>query len=84
MAKNKPLPPLSGKAKQIKVGGVYEHFKGDNYRVIGVGRDSEDLHEVVIYQGEYEGKPIFVRAVEMFLDNVQKPDYQGPRFQLIE
>jgi hypothetical protein len=82
---SKPLPQYSEMAKSLKP-GVYKHFKGDNYRVIGVARvsgESDELPEVVVYQGLYEGEPIFVRPIAMFCDSIDRPEYKGPRFTYI-
>ncbi len=73
---------------QIKL-GKYKHFKGGEYEVIGVGRHSETLEEMVVYRALYEspefGKnAIWVRPIAMFLD--EKTDASGkkvPRFQYI-
>lgn len=50
--------------------GLYQHFKGKRYRVIGVFRHSESLEELVAYQGlyhapEYGAHPRWVRPVAM-------------------
>ncbi|MEI6533307.1 MAG: DUF1653 domain-containing protein, partial [Candidatus Roizmanbacteria bacterium] len=33
--------------------GMYQHYKGDLYEVIGVARHSETLEELVVYKGKY-------------------------------
>ena len=76
------LPPLSEKAQSVK-SGLYKHFKGGLYEVIGVGRLSEDIQqEVVIYKSREHGG-IFVRPLEMFLEYVERGGYQGPRFRYL-
>ncbi len=66
--------------------GLYEHFRGGRYRVLGVARFSEDPRkEFVIYQQLYEsklepeGKPLpigtlWARPKEMFVELVAGPD----------
>jgi len=33
--------------------GIYEHYKGKRYRVLGVARHSETQEELVVYQELY-------------------------------
>lgn len=65
--------------------GVYEHFKGNRYEVIGTAFDSETMEEVVVYKALYPPYALFTRKAAMFLETVDKPDvpYTGPRFKLI-
>ncbi len=67
--------------------GRYRHYKGHEYEVIGVGRDSESLEEVVIYKGLYEdgfGKnSIWVRPLKMFLEKVKINGKEVPRFDYL-
>ncbi len=70
----------------VKIGGLYQHFKGMKYRVISVGKHSETLEEMVIYETLYEnpnGK-IWVRPLKMFVEIVKKDGAEFPRFQLIK
>ena len=77
---------LSAEAQNLKI-GIYRHFKGDEMRVVGVALHSETLEEMVVYQhitGERAGEPYhWVRPIKMFLENVDKPEYKGPRFTFL-
>jgi hypothetical protein len=67
------------------VPGIYRHYKGKQYRVLGTGFHSETLEKLVFYQALYEsedfGKDVFwARPVKMFLENVKIHDESIPRF----
>ena len=64
--------------------GVYRHFKGNLYRVLSVATHSETLEPMVVYQALYGDQGIWVRPASMWTEQVQKPEYSGPRFQFIE
>ena len=69
------------KVLDIKL-GEYRHFKGGRYLVLGVGKHSETGEEFVVYQaldGESIGK-LWIRPVSMFMDNIERDGYSGPRF----
>jgi len=70
--------------------GVYEHFKGNIYHVLGVEEDTETHELRVCYipqYGEHAGK-LSGRKLAMFLETVENhkdyPDYKGPRFKLLK
>ena len=73
---------LSPKAKNLKI-GIYEHYKGNKYEVIGVGFYSETLQEVVIYKAMYEENNLWARPLEMFLENVDVDGKMVPRFKFL-
>ena len=52
----------------------FEHFKGGKYKLIGFGKDSETLEDVVIYQAMYGASQIWVRPYEIFFSKVPLPD----------
>ena len=65
--------------------GVYKHYKGNLYEVIGVARSSEDIHtQLVIYKQLYESKALdgtslpkgtlWARPKEMFLETITMND----------
>ena len=65
--------------------GKYKHFKGMEVTVIGVAKNSENYEEeFVVYTHPHEGHDqLWIRPMAMFLENVEKPDYNGPRFEYI-
>lgn len=60
--------------------GRYRHFKGNEYRVIGMAKHSETLEDMVVYQALYGEKGLWVRPAEMWTETVDREDYHGPRF----
>ena len=64
--------------------GIYRHFKGNRYRVIGMAKHSETLEEMVVYQALYGQYGIWVRPAAMWNEEVNRDDYHGPRFVFIE
>jgi hypothetical protein len=64
--------------------GVYRHYKGGQYEVVGVARHSESLEPVVMYRPLYNATGMWVRPLAMFGEMVQLADgRQAPRFELI-
>ncbi len=61
--------------------GMYRHYKGPIYEVLGVARHSETQEELVVYRG-FSG--LWVRPKDMFLELVIQGDWEVPRFKLIE
>ena len=64
--------------------GIYRHFKGNRYEVIAVAKHSETLEPMVVYRALYGEGGLWVRPASMWSEIVEKADYHGPRFQLIE
>ena len=66
--------------------GRYRHYKGNEYRVIGVSKHSETLEELVVYEALYdnpEGK-LWVRPKQMFLEEVEVDGKRVKRFEYLE
>jgi hypothetical protein len=55
--------------KEIKL-GLYQHYRGNLYRVMGVCRHSETLEELIVYQALYGDYGLWVRPKSMFFDVV--------------
>ena len=64
--------------------GKYRHFKGKEYRLIGIAAHSETLEPMVVYQALYGDGGLWVRPAAMWNEQVQREDYCGPRFIYIE
>jgi hypothetical protein len=65
--------------------GIYRHYKGKKYEVIGVGLDSETTKPVVVYMPLDEtGVPFWVRPYEMFLEFVEHDGKKVKRFEKID
>lgn len=52
----------------------FEHFRGGKYKLIGFGKDSETLEDVVVYKALYGTGQIWVRPYEIFFSKVKLPD----------
>jgi hypothetical protein len=64
--------------------GIYRHFKGNKYKVIGVARHSESNDSLVVYQPLYGDYGLWVRPVQMFVEKVEVEGQVVPRFEFIE
>ncbi len=69
--------------------GIYRHYQGKLYEVIGVARHSETLERMVVYKGLYDhpefGKnPLWVRPHYEFMEKIQIGDKVFPRFEFVK
>lgn len=75
------LPPLPAEPRP----GRYRHYKGNEYRVLGLARHSETLEPLVLYQALYgDTAALWVRPQPMFVETVTVAGTAVPRFRLIE
>lgn len=63
--------------------GVYKHYKGNEYLVIGLGKHSETEEELVIYKALYGDRELWIRPLEMFFENVSLEAGSKPRFEWV-
>ncbi len=68
------------------VAGLYRHYKGQNYRVLGLVRHSESLEELVLYEALYENDlgRLWVRPKAMFFSDVIVGGCAVARFSRVE
>lgn len=52
--------------------GSYRHFKGNEYEVIGVARQSETEEPMVVYRALYGEGGLWVRPAEMWNESVER------------
>ena len=75
---------------QTQAGKRYRHFKtGKEYVVLALGKDSESLEDVVVYEAQYDNpeSKVWVRPRAMFEEEVEWPKGSGtmvPRFARID
>lgn len=74
---------LPQQAKSLKL-GVYEHYKGKRYKVLGVALHSETLEELVIYKALYGQGYIWIRPLDMFLEDIEVNGRKQKRFRFLE
>ena len=74
--------------RELKINGIYKHFKGDRYIVEDVAIDSETKEKFVVYRALYGEHLLYIRPVEMFLSEMDREKYpnvkQKYRMELIE
>lgn len=63
--------------------GIYRHFKGNMYEVIGIANHSETMEPMVVYRALYGEQGLWIRPAAMWSEVVEKETYTGPRFQYI-
>jgi len=69
--------------------GLYEHYKGNRYEVVGVAHHSETLEELVVYQALYNTtdfgeNALWVRPLAMFTESIILNGKETPRFKRID
>jgi hypothetical protein len=62
-------------SRKIKINSIYKHFKGNLYKVIAIGKYSEDERLMVVYQALYGNNDIWIRDYDMFNSFVDKEKY---------
>ena len=62
--------------------GLYKHYKGKIYEVIGLARHSETLEELIVYKATYqtEGENLWVRPRKMFEEEIWTEGHKILRF----
>jgi hypothetical protein len=65
--------------------GTYQHYKGGKYLVLGVAKHSETKEDLVVYVTLYDNDmaSMWVRPLEMFLEDVDIDGKKIPRFKKI-
>jgi len=70
--------------EKVIIGGVYKHFKGKEYKVLAIAKHSETLEDVVVYQALYDVGQVWVRPLDMFLEEIEKDGKIIKRFEFVK
>ena len=77
---------VSENPAEVKIHGIYRHFKGDLYIVEDIAWHSESGEKLVSYRALYGDGTLYVRPYDMFIGKVDREKYpdaaQEYRFQL--
>lgn len=74
-----PLAPLPAEPRP----GRYRHYKGKEYRVVGIARHSETKEPLVVYNLLYGDGGLWVRPAAMFTETVEINGVRQPRFAFV-
>lgn len=80
LKENPPLNPLQYNLQP----GIYQHYKGKLYKVIGTARHTETLEECVIYQALYGDHDYWIRPAAMFCESIEIDGVMIPRFKFVQ
>ena len=74
--------------RELKIKGIYKHFKGDLYLVEDIAIHSETMEKYVVYRALYGDNGLYIRPYDMFIEKVDKVKYpevdQEYRFEFYE
>lgn len=63
--------------------GIYQHYKGQQYLVLGTARHSETEELMVVYRCLYGDYSQWVRPLAMFTEEVSVDGVRQPRFAFV-
>ena len=61
--------------------GIYRHYKGNRYEVIGFAKHSETLEDMVIYKALYGEYGTWVRPLSMWENSIEFDGRTVKRFE---
>ena len=68
---------------ELKV-GLYKHYKGNDYQVIGEAGHTETEERLVVYRALYGERGLWVRPLAMFVEKVEVNGVLQPRFAYLD
>ena len=63
--------------------GIYRHYKGNQYKVIGFAKHSETLEDMVIYKALYGEHGTWVRPLSMWDNQIEIDGETVKRFEYV-
>ncbi|MDP3837187.1 MAG: nucleotide exchange factor GrpE [bacterium] len=62
--------------------GIYQHYKGDEYELFEIAKNSENKEEVAIYRSVKDGQ-VWARPLSMWKEEVEVGEEKKPRFEFL-
>ena len=70
--------------QDIEIGATYEHYKGNQYKVLALAKHSETLEDMVVYIALYGNGQVWVRPKSMWNEEIEKDGKRMLRFTKIK
>ena len=61
--------------REIEIGKIYRHFKGNLYLVLDLAEHTETGEKMVVYKALYDVLKVYCRPLDMFLSEVDRQKY---------
>lgn len=61
--------------RKVIEGSIYQHFKGNEYKILCLALNTETNEQMVIYQDVANIEKIFARSYDMFISEVDHDKY---------
>ena len=58
--------------EEIKVGEIWQHYKGGRYIIIGLGTHTETKETMVIYSPIDDSNKVWIRPISMWFNIIDK------------
>ena len=75
------IKAIAKQAREQVPAGIYRHYKGNRYEVLGTAIHSETLEPMVIYRALYGTMETWVRPLAMWHENVHVDGKTVRRFE---
>lgn len=70
--------------RELKIGQKYRHYKGNEYLVVDVAKNTETEEIMVVYKQLYGNGGLWVRPLDMFLESIERDGKIINRFEEME
>lgn len=64
--------------------GIYRHFKGNLYEVLGTAKHSETQEKHVVYRAMYGEYGVWIRPLAMFEETIERDGLSTKRFVSVD
>lgn len=68
---------------KIILGSRYRHFKGNEYLILHIAKDTETEEEFVVYKQLYGDEGIWIRPLKVFSEIIEKDGQKFERYARI-